>query len=64
VERGAFASVGVDYQRAGKNSADIAFKILKKGVRPHSIVIVEEHNPPSLINRDLARILSIGVADG
>jgi len=61
VERGALACVGVDYTKAGEESAKIAAQILGSNLVPNTIAIREEQNPPIHVNRKLAQALGIEV---
>lgn len=61
VERGALACVGVDYKKAGEESAKIAARILSNKLAPNTIAIREEQNPPMHINHNLAKKLGIRV---
>jgi putative ABC transport system substrate-binding protein len=62
VERGALACVGVDYEKAGAQSAKMAARVLKEKIVPSEIPLYEESEPPVHINPDTARALTLAVS--
>ncbi|NLY89979.1 MAG: ABC transporter substrate-binding protein [Firmicutes bacterium] len=61
VAQGALATVGVNYYRLGRQTAEMALRIIKEGAKPETMPIESQKETELVINADVAKALGINV---
>jgi len=61
VPQGALATVGVNYYRLGRQTAEMALRILEEGAKPESMPIESQKETELVINEDVAQALGINI---
>lgn len=61
VPQGALATVGVNYYRLGRQTAEMALRILKEGAKPETMPIESQKETELVINEDVAQALGISI---
>ena len=61
VPQGALATVGVNYYRLGRQTAEMALRILEEGAKPESMPIESQKETELVINADVAQALGINL---
>lgn len=61
VEQGAFMARGVDYYESGKQTGDIALKVLRDGKKPYNIAITPTKSDTVVINKGILNELNITI---
>ncbi|NLW55578.1 MAG: ABC transporter substrate-binding protein [Firmicutes bacterium] len=63
VPQGALATVGVNYYRLGRQTAEMALKILEEGAKPETMPVESQKETELVINEDTAEALGIIIPD-
>lgn len=63
VSQGALATVGVNYYRLGRQTAEMALKILKGEAKPETMPIESQKENELVINEDVAKAIGITIPD-
>lgn len=63
VPQGALATVGVDYYRLGRQTAEMALKIIKGEAKPETMPIENQKETELVINEDAAKALGITIPE-
>jgi putative ABC transport system substrate-binding protein len=61
VPQGALATVGVNYYRLGRQTAEMALRILEEGAKPETMPIESQKETELVINADVAQALGINL---
>jgi putative ABC transport system substrate-binding protein len=61
VPQGALATVGVNYYRLGRQTAEMALRILEEGAKPETMPIESQKETELVINADVAQALGINI---
>ena len=61
VPQGALATVGVNYYRLGRQTAEMALRILEEGAKPETMPIESQKETELVINEDVAQALGINI---
>ena len=62
VERGALATLGIDYERLGRQTAEMALRILK-GEKPQDMPVESQKDMELLINMKAAELMKVTIPD-
>lgn len=62
VEQGALMARGVDYYESGKQTGEIALKVLRDGKKPYNIAITPTKSDTVVINKEILNELNITIA--
>ncbi|HEY8391762.1 MAG TPA: ABC transporter substrate-binding protein [Capillibacterium sp.] len=63
VAQGALATVGVNYYRLGRQTAEMALRIIEEGAKPETMPIESQKENELVINEDVASALGIDIPD-
>lgn len=61
VSQGALATVGVNYYRLGRQTAEMALKIIRDGAKPETMPIESQKDTELVINEDTAKAIGITI---
>ncbi|NLM36866.1 MAG: ABC transporter substrate-binding protein [Firmicutes bacterium] len=61
VSQGALATVGVNYYRLGRQTAEMALRIIEEGAKPETMPIESQKETELVINEDVAQALGISI---
>ncbi|WP_331274007.1 ABC transporter substrate-binding protein [Capillibacterium thermochitinicola] len=62
VSQGALATVGVNYYRLGRQTAEMALRIIEEGAKPQTMPVESQKKTELVINEDVARALGINLS--
>jgi len=61
VPQGALATVGINYYRLGRQTAEMALKILEEGAKPETMPVESQKETELVINEEVAQALGINI---